>query len=169
MQVFIVFINQMNVGVNVMMPFTLLVYIVREMDISQGGNPALVGKYTGYLSCLYSFGMMITSVPWGRFSDRYGRRPVVLVSCLTSAVGGVGLGMADSYVFACMVRFVAGLCNGVIGAIKCICAEITDHTNQARGFSLISLAWGIGSITGPTLAGLLADPCADPLPQTLIP
>ncbi|KAK9768290.1 hypothetical protein K7432_001203 [Basidiobolus ranarum] len=57
-----------------------------------------------------------------------------------------------------MTRSMCGLLNGNVGVIKSMVAEITDVTNQSVAFSLLPLMWGVGSIIGPILGGLLSQP-----------
>jgi multidrug resistance protein len=92
----------------------------------------------------------------GHLSDRYGRRPVILISLLGSAVSSFMIGFAGSI----LVLFVARIVNGISGAsystAQAYVADITTKENRARGMGLIGAAFGIGFIIGPALGGLCA-------------
>jgi MFS family permease len=67
---------------------------------------------------------------------------------------------APNFAFALAARFCTGILNGNVAISKTYMAEITDQSNTARGFSMLSFTWGLGMITAPALGGFLADPAA---------
>ncbi|KAJ3114597.1 hypothetical protein HDU96_001899 [Phlyctochytrium bullatum] len=66
--------------------------------------------------------------------------------------------MSHSLSWAILSRAMCGFLNGNVGVAKCVMGEITDSTNQAKGFSIFGLMWGIGMICGPVLGGFLSNP-----------
>lgn len=91
-------------------------------------------------------------------SNRIGRRPLILLGLLGNIVTSVMFGTAQSYSMAILARVLCGLVNGNIGVAKCVLGEICDDTNIATGFGMFSLLFGIGSLFGSALGGLLAAP-----------
>lgn len=110
----------------------------------------------GFLAASYSAMQFIFAPLLGRLSDRYGRRPVILISLLGSAVSSFMIGFASSII----LLFVARILNGISGAsystAQAYVADITTKENRARGMGLIGAAFGIGFIIGPALGGLCA-------------
>ncbi|HRC07419.1 MAG TPA: MFS transporter [Miltoncostaeales bacterium] len=110
----------------------------------------------GFLAASYSAMQFIFAPLLGRLSDRYGRRPVILISLLGSAISSFMIGFANSII----LLFVARILNGISGAsystAQAYVADITTKENRARGMGLIGAAFGIGFIIGPALGGLCA-------------
>jgi len=75
-----------------------------------------------------------------------------------SAITAVMLGFSKTLWWAIMSRALCGLMNGNIGIAKSVLAEITDETNRTGAFQLFGLMWEVGSVLGPMIGGLLADP-----------
>ncbi|KAI8601236.1 major facilitator superfamily domain-containing protein [Dissophora ornata] len=102
--------------------------------------------------------MFCTSIFWGYMSDRYGRRPILLLGLCGSTVACIFFGLSKSLAWAITSRSMCGLLNGNVGVAKSMLGEIADHTNQSQAFSIFGFAWGIGMIVGPVLGGYLANP-----------
>jgi MFS family permease len=94
----------------------------------------------------FSLAQMCSGIPWGMLSDRVGRRPVILCGLLGTTVSMLLFGLSQSLALALTMRAMCGLLNGNISVVKSAMAELTDETNQARGFSLMPMVWGLGSI-----------------------
>lgn len=103
--------------------------------------------------------MCLTSVPWGLAADIRGRRAVLLAGSASSALSALLLGLSGSYGAACAVRFIGGLANGTLGAMKAVIADVADARSSAVAFAYLSVAWGAGAMIGPALGGGLAKPC----------
>jgi len=123
-----------------------------------------VGELTGALTAAYSLAQAVTSIPFGRWSDAHGRRPVLLLGAAASAVSVALFGLAGSLGPALLARAAGGALNAFIGAWKTSLAEAAagDEQEQARVMSLMGLAWGVGCVLGPGAGGLLARPCDRP-------
>lgn len=143
--------------------------------------PENVGTFSGILAAGYAFGQLLSSYLWGWAADRYGCRPVALISLLSSAATTIMFGLSVSYAMACAARLLTGLLNGTLVMMKvlrmrtarrggsvrrlthrapaqCYLGRITTSRNQARAFAMLSVTYGIGSIVAPSTAGLLARP-----------
>lgn len=109
----------------------------------------------GLLLASYSAMQLVFSPILGALSDRWGRRPVLLVSLAGSAVGYVLFGLADSLALLFASRIVAGVAGGNVAAAQAVIADVTTPEERAKGMGLIGAAFGLGFIAGPALAGVL--------------
>ena len=107
--------------------------------------------YAAFVGSSFGLAQFIGSFYWGLLSDRYGRRPVLLFGLLGSTVCMVMFGTSKSLPFALVTRGLNGLLNGNSGVARTYMREITDSTNQARGFALFGTAWGVGRWVVQTL------------------
>jgi MFS family permease len=117
-----------------------------------------VGEYAGYLVASFMLGQLLCSFLWGCLSDRYGRRPVLLIGLLLTAIAFASFGFSKTYQMAMILRFVTGAVNGIVGVCKTYMSEITDSTNQAKGFGYFGVSRGMGLILGPIVGGFLCLP-----------
>ena len=127
-------------------------------------DPSIPVEYRPFLLgiaiALYPIGQFI-GAPWlGRWSDRIGRRPVLLGS-LAGAAGGylvTASGVALSSLPLLLAgRFLSGLCEGNMAIAQSITSDISTPQNKVRNFGLITVAINIGWIIGPLLGGFLSD------------
>ena len=108
---------------------------------------------TGLLTA-FSIGMVIAGPVLGRLSDAYGRRPVLIISQIGTFIGFIVLGLANSLFLLYLGRIIDGISGGNITTARAYINDITTEENRARGFGLISAAFGAGFIVGPALGGL---------------
>jgi len=71
-----------------------------------------VAKYAGFTSAVFSLAQCTTAVYWGRASDKFGRKPIILCGLLATMISSVLFGLAQSFGFALTMRILAGACNG---------------------------------------------------------
>eukprot|EP00192_Tetraselmis_astigmatica_P008292 CAMPEP_0117685994 /NCGR_PEP_ID=MMETSP0804-20121206/22140_1 /TAXON_ID=1074897 /ORGANISM="Tetraselmis astigmatica, Strain CCMP880" /LENGTH=652 /DNA_ID=CAMNT_0005497511 /DNA_START=83 /DNA_END=2042 /DNA_ORIENTATION=- len=150
-------LTQLTQAMQVTLPYTIGVFIVRDFGYS---SEAEVSRKTGMLAANFCLAMFLTAYFWGRISDTYGRKGVVVVGNLASAVAVVMFGLSGSYSMACTARFLGGFFNGIFGAVKTILGESCSAKDQGQALLFLSISWGVGTILGPTLfGGVLAQPC----------
>jgi DHA1 family tetracycline resistance protein-like MFS transporter len=99
---------------------------------------------------------MIGAPILGRLSDKYGRRPVFLISIAGTFIGFLILGFANSLWWLFASRILSGLTAGNISVAQAYIADVTDEKNRASGMGLFGAAFGIGFILGPALGGMLS-------------
>ena len=109
----------------------------------------------GLLMASFSIMQFLAAPILGRLSDRYGRRPVLLISLAGSVVGYLLFAFAGSMAMLFASRIIDGISGGNISTAQAVIADITDRKDRARGMGIIGAAFGLGFICGPGLAALL--------------
>ena len=110
----------------------------------------------GLLFSSYSVMQLIFSPILGRWSDKHGRRPVLLVSIIGSGVGFLILGAAGTLTMLFVGRIIAGITGGNISTAQAYIADVTTPEDRAKGMGMFGAAFGLGFIFGPALAGILS-------------
>lgn len=151
-----VFLSSTCNGIQITLPFTIAVYIVRGFGID---DEVQVGRLTGLLASLYCLGQFCTSMLWGRISDHVGRKVVVVVGNLSNTFCSLLFGLTNCYWQACAVRISSGLMNGVTGALKTMAGESSSVSGQAGVLLYSSMGWGMGCSLGPSIGGIFSNPC----------
>ena len=109
----------------------------------------------GLLGTVFSLMQFIVAPLCGRWSDRVGRRPVILYGLLASAVAYVALALADSLALIFAARILGGIAGGNIPTAQAYIADVTTPENRAKGMGLVGAAFGLGFIFGPAIGGIL--------------
>jgi len=104
----------------------------------------------------YAAMQMIGAPILGRLSDRFGRRPVFLISIFGTFIGLLILGFANSLWMLFASRILSGLTAGNISVAQAYISDVTDEKNRARGMGMLGAAFGIGFILGPAIGGTLS-------------
>jgi MFS transporter, DHA1 family, tetracycline resistance protein len=110
----------------------------------------------GLLFASYSVMQLIFSPVLGRLSDKYGRRPVLLVSLLGTSLGFFILGFANTLTLLFVGRIIDGISGGNISTAQAYIADVTTEENRAKGMGLIGAAFGLGFVFGPAIGGILS-------------
>lgn len=140
----IVFLNLMGFGIII----PLLPYYAGTF----GANATEVGL----LIAAYAAAQFLGSPVWGRFSDRYGRRPALMISVGCGVIGYIIFGLATSLTVIFLSRILSGFMGGNISVAQAYIADVTDEKDRAKGLGLIGAAFGLGFITGPAIGGVLS-------------
>jgi DHA1 family tetracycline resistance protein-like MFS transporter len=113
-------------------------------------------RTVGLLIASYSVMQLIFSPILGRLSDKYGRRPVLLLSIIGTGIGFLFLGFAKTLWMLFVGRILDGITGGNISTAQAYIADITTKENRARGMGLIGAAFGLGFVFGPAIGGVLS-------------
>lgn len=137
-------------GATIIMP--VLPFIVRKYV----QNPAAVGLWMGLLAAAFSFCVLLSAPALGKLSDRVGRKPVLFVSLLGSAIGFLVLGIGGALWLLLLGRVIDGLTAGNLGAMMSYVADVTAPEDRAKRFGLIGAIMSSGLMVGPAIGGPLA-------------
>lgn len=119
-----------------------------------------IAMYVGGVTSAFTLAEFIAGVFWGRVSDRIGRKPVLLIGLVGTALSMISFGFSTSFVAALAARAVGGLLNGNMGVLQTTVAELVkEKEHQPRAYSIMPFVWCLGSIIGPAMGGALAQPC----------
>jgi multidrug resistance protein len=110
----------------------------------------------GILLASYSFMQFLASPVLGWFSDRYGRKPVLLCSLVGSATGYILMANAGSLAMLFLARILSGAAGASVGTASAYIADITPPENRSRRIGLIGAAFGVGFVLGPAIGGILS-------------
>ncbi|KAK4084469.1 uncharacterized protein Triagg1_949 [Trichoderma aggressivum f. europaeum] len=130
-----------------------------EMIRGFGVKRDQVAKWAGVTSSVFSVCQSITAVPWGKASDKFGRKPVLIYGLISTMICFIIWGLSTSLTMAITVRAIMGGGNGNVGIIRTMVAEmVTEKELQPRAFSIMPLVWSLGSVVGPAFGGFFAQP-----------
>lgn len=105
---------------------------------------------------VYALAQFLFTPLLGSLSDRYGRRPIILLSLLVEAFSFAMTALVGSLPLLLLSRFIGGLGASNIGSAQAVVADVTPPERRARGMGLIGAAIGLGFVVGPALGGVLA-------------
>ncbi|MCL4217035.1 MAG: MFS transporter [Candidatus Hydrogenedentes bacterium] len=139
----------------------LLGGVVRALEafshaVGADADTGLVVLFGGFLGSLYALLQFICAPIMGSLSDRFGRRPVLLVSIAGLAISYALWFVAGSFTVLVVARFIGGLMSGNISTASAVIADVTPDARRSRGMAVLGLAVGIGFMFGPALGGMLA-------------
>ena len=139
-----------GIGFSIITP---IVPFLVEPYISNSGNQAIV---ITLLTSIYAVCVFFAAPALGALSDRYGRRPILLICLLGSTIGYLIFGMGGALWVLFLGRIIDGITGGNISTLFAYFADITPREQRTKYFGWISAIAGIGGAIGPTLGGLLA-------------
>jgi multidrug resistance protein len=117
-----------------------------------GASPFVIGL----LTASYALMQFVFAPVWGRLSDRYGRRPVILVSLAGSAVSALLIGLAGTLAMLFVARILNGISGASYAAAQAYVADVTKPEERSRGMGMIGAAFGVGFVLGPAIGALFA-------------
>jgi len=128
--------------------------LIREV---QGGDLAQAAVWGGILATTFAVMQFLGGPVLGGLSDRFGRRPVLLVSLLVMAIDYVVVALAGSLWLLFLGRVVGGITAATQATAAAYMADISAPEQRAANFGLIGAGFGAGFVLGPVLGGLLAE------------
>jgi DHA1 family tetracycline resistance protein-like MFS transporter len=140
------------IGIAIIMP-VLPVYL-EELT---GGTVSDAAVDGGWLMLIYSLMQFLFAPLLGNLSDRFGRRPILLLSVLTFAFDNFICAIATSYWMLFVGRVLAGISGGSFATCSAYIADISNEENRAKNFGLIGIAFGVGFTVGPVIGGFLGE------------
>ena len=132
--------------------FSLILPLLPFYAGTYGASSSVVGLLLG----ASALAQLVGSPILGRLSDRYGRRPLLILSIAGTAVSFLLLGLANSLAMLFVSRVLDGLLGGDISLAQAYITDVTDRESRARGLGLIGAVFGLGFIIGPALGGAMS-------------
>ena len=146
----VVYIDMLGIG----LAFPVLPRLIEQFE---GGNVSQASYIYGGLAATYSVAQFLLAPLLGSLSDRYGRRPVILLALVGMGINYVLLAFAPTLWLFALGRVIAGAFGATFSAAGAYLADVTPPEKRAQSFGLIGAAFGVGFITGPALGGVLGD------------
>jgi len=140
--------------VGLLMIIPLLPFYVQELGgagVSILGWHMGVGTITGFIVTAFTIAQLISAPLWGRFSDRVGRRPTLIIALAASGIAYLIFGFAHSLWLLFLSRLVQGAGGGTVGVIQAYVADSTDPRDRARALGWLSATTNLGVALGPVL------------------
>ena len=110
----------------------------------------------GLVVAVYSFVQFLFNPILGKLSDKYGRKPIIVISLFINAIGYVLFAFTTSYILLLVSRIVAGIGGSSISVAQAYIADVTTKENRAKGMGIIGAAFGLGFVFGPLIGGFLS-------------
>jgi DHA1 family tetracycline resistance protein-like MFS transporter len=120
-----------------------------------GGDTAGAAKVFGLFATAWGLMQFLCSPLLGALSDRYGRRPVILISCLGLGIDYVFMALAPSLTLLFIGRIISGITAATISTAFAYIADVTPPDGRAKAFGIVGVAFGLGFVVGPAIGGLL--------------
>ncbi|KAL4809234.1 MFS multidrug transporter [Aspergillus unguis] len=138
--------------------FPYVYHMVESFHVTEDNGR--IALYAGLITSSFTFAEFSAGMFWGRMSDKIGRKPVLVMGLVGTAISMVVFGFAPNLATAMIARALGGLLNGNIGVLQTTVAEIvTVKEHQPRAYSIMPFVWCLGSIIGPAMGGALSQPC----------
>ncbi len=119
------------------------------------GDISEAAKIGGWLTFAYAITQFIFAPIVGNLSDKYGRKPILLISLLAFTLDYILLAFAPTITWLFIGRIIAGITGASITTASAYIADISTPENRAKNFGMIGAAFGLGFIIGPVIGGLL--------------
>ncbi len=134
------------------MGLTLILPLLPFYAEKYGATPQIVGL----LIATYAFCQLIAGPILGKLSDRFGRRPLLIVSQIGTFAGFLVLGWAKTLFWIFFSRFLDGITAGNLSLAQAYISDVTLPEDRAKSFGIIGIAFGLGFLIGPALSGYLS-------------
>lgn len=146
----LIFITMMidMIGLGLMIP--ILPDLIRRFN----DDPTFVSVYFGFFIASYALMQFFAAPVLGALSDRFGRRPILLLSLFGAGIDYIIMAFAPNLTILFIGRIIAGITGGSLTVANSYVADISTDENRAANFGLLGAAFGIGFIVGPLMGGL---------------
>src|SRR5271167_3769951 len=121
----------------------------------EGGDMARAAAVTGYFAFAWAAMQFLFSPLLGAWSDRFGRRPIILVSCLGLGLDYIFMALAPSLRWLFVGRLISGITASNVSTAFAYITDITLPAERAKKFGMLGAAFGVGFVVGPAVGGLL--------------
>ncbi|NUQ12440.1 MAG: MFS transporter [Gemmatimonadaceae bacterium] len=140
--------------VGLLMVVPLLPFYVKKLGgegVELMGMHLGIGILSGIIASAFTVAQLLSSPLWGRFSDKFGRRPALLIALSAAGVAYLVFGFAESLWVLFLSRIVQGAGGGTVGVIQAYVADTTEPGDRARSLGWLSAATNLGVALGPVV------------------
>jgi len=146
-----------TVGLDMLALGVMLPVLPKLIVQFEGGEIASAASIAGFFSFSWATMQFLFQPVLGALSDRFGRRPVVLISNLGLGLDYLFMALAPSLPFLYVGRLISGVCAASFSTATAYISDVTPPERRAGRFGLLGAAFGLGFIVGPMIGGLLGD------------
>jgi MFS transporter, DHA1 family, tetracycline resistance protein len=136
------------IGIGLALP--VIPSLLRELS----HETRIAGRF-GYFMAIYPFMQFLFSPVLGRLSDRFGRRPILLVSIACATVDYLIMGLSPLLAVLYLGRMFAGITGANMAVATAYIADISNHDERSRRFGYMNACFGLGFVAGPLLGGVV--------------
>jgi len=122
-----------------------------------GGNFELASQYHGWFVTVWAMMQFICSPILGALSDRFGRRPVILLSCLGLGLDYILMALAPNLTWLFIGRVLSGITAASFSTAGAYIADVTPPEKRAASYGMLGAAFGLGFVIGPAMGGVLGE------------
>ena len=120
-----------------------------------GGDLASAARWVGIFGMTFAAVQFLSTPVQGALSDRFGRRPVILVSCLGLGLDFIVMALATSLPVLLLARIISGVASASFTTANAYIADVTPPEKRAKSYGMIGAAFGLGFVVGPMIGGWL--------------
>jgi len=121
----------------------------------EGGNIARASAITGYFGFAWATMQFLFSPVLGAWSDRFGRRPIILISCLGLGLDYIFMALAPTLSWLFVGRIISGITTSNVSTAFAYVADVSAPEKRAKQYGMLGAAFGVGFVVGPAVGGLL--------------
>ncbi|GGC50695.1 TCR/Tet family MFS transporter [Chelatococcus reniformis] len=139
------------------MSLGLIIPVLPKLVEGFTGDTARAAEMLGLFGTAWALMQFVAAPVLGLLSDRYGRRPVLLLSIFGFGFDYVMMALAPSLAWLFVGRVISGITAASFSAAGAYIADVTKPEDRAKSFGLVGAAWGVGFVLGPAIGGLLGE------------
>ena len=138
----------------------ILAWILSQLEafshMAGGGERFTPVLFGGVLGSLYASLQFLCSPIWGSLSDRYGRRPILLITTAGTCLSYVLWLVSGNFALLIVARLIGGAMSGNLSVATAAVADVTTKENRSKGMGIIGVAFGLGFVIGPAIGAVCA-------------
>lgn len=128
---------------------------ISQLTEMGGSDMNTIVLFGGALGAIYSLLQFVAAPFWGELSDRFGRKPILLISIAGLFVSYVLWFFSGSFTLLIFARFIGGIMGGNLSVATAAVADVTDKSNRSKGMAFVGIAFACGFLFGPAIGGIL--------------
>jgi len=138
-----------------MLSFGMIFPVLPDLLIQFTGDTAKAAVVLGWFAMLWAAMQFFAAPILGSLSDRYGRRPVILLSCFGLGIDFIIMAMAPSLTWLFIGRLISGVTSASAATASAYIADVTPAAERARAFGIVGAVAGVSLVVGPAIGGIL--------------